>query len=194
MTKCAIAILERFAQDEFLPYWAEFWPACRLLAELVDGWPTVPDGAAPPTVLEIGCGLGLASLVARSRGYSVIASDYDDDALAFVEASSERNAIPTPVLRWLDWREHYQDLQPQRIIAAEVLYERRNLPAIARFLRYHLAPGGVAWIVDGNRQTADAFPDACTAEGLRVAAHRLRGAASDCSDVNGRVFEVRPTA
>jgi len=55
---------EAFANDEFLPYWAELWPAARALA-----------AALPPVaglrVVELGCGLGLPSLVAAAGGAEV---------------------------------------------------------------------------------------------------------------------------
>src|SRR6476619_5660622 len=47
---------EAFADDEFLPYWAELWPAARALAE------ALPD-VSGLQVVELGCGLGLPSLV-----------------------------------------------------------------------------------------------------------------------------------
>jgi 23S rRNA G2069 N7-methylase RlmK/C1962 C5-methylase RlmI len=107
-------------------------------------------------------------LVALIRGYRVVLSDYDDDALAFARESAARNGLPAPETRFIDWRESYADLRPERIVAAEVLYERRNLPAIARFVAEHLAPGGRALFCDNFRSVADGFPEAARAAGLRV--------------------------
>ncbi len=53
-----------FAQDEFLPYWAELWPSGLALARRLAG--RALRGAR---VVELGCGLGLPSLVAaRAQG------------------------------------------------------------------------------------------------------------------------------
>ena len=52
---------EAFAHDEFLPYWAELWPAATALAE------ALPD-VGGCGVVELGCGLGVPSLVAAARG------------------------------------------------------------------------------------------------------------------------------
>src|SRR5581483_942708 len=60
---------EAFATDEFLPYWAELWPAALALA---DALPEV----AGLRVCELGCGLGLPSLVAAARGADVTATDW----------------------------------------------------------------------------------------------------------------------
>ncbi|MBU0638102.1 MAG: methyltransferase, partial [Planctomycetes bacterium] len=104
------AVAQRFEQDEYMPYWADLWPAATLLAEEVATWEPVADGTEAPTVLELGCGLGLVGLVAAARGYRVTVSDYDEDALAFVLESARRNGIAAPSTRLLDWRERYADL------------------------------------------------------------------------------------
>jgi SAM-dependent methyltransferase len=186
-------VQERFYRDneEFMPYWAEFWPASLVLAEAVAVWPPV-DRDPRPTVLELGCGLGLISLIAASRGYAVIASDYDDDALAFVRANAELNGVTGVATRYVDWREHYPDLQLDRIIAAEVTYERRNLAPLAAFIRGHLKPGGEALLVDRNRQVADGFPDVGRRAGLEVAVETATVAAGSDEPIAARFFLARP--
>lgn len=184
-------VVRRFAEDEFLPYWAEFWPACLLLADAVAGWPVVAPAASRPLVLELGCGLGLAGLVAAQRGYRVIASDYEDDALAFVIETARRNGIPAPQTRFIDWRARYDDLRPQRIIAAEVLYETRSLRPIAEFIAQHLAPQGFALISDANRGTADTFDSIARACGLSVEVAPAQYAPGYAGrPVTGRLFRL----
>jgi len=183
-------VQRRFEVDEYMPYWAEFWPASLLLADLVDAWPAAPS--PPPKVLEIGCGLGLVALIAAGKGYDVIASDYDDDALAFVELSAAENGISPPALRFVDWRRSYPELRLDRVVAAEILFEVRNLVPVARFLAAHLNPGGTALIVDGNRRTADGFPTVAASAGLHVEQTPLERAGLAASDppIRGRLFRV----
>lgn len=184
-------VVTRFTQDEYMPYWAEFWPASLLLADEVAAWPAV-GGPQAPRVLELGCGLGLVALIASSLGYRVIASDYDEDALAFVRESARRNQIMPPETRFVDWREDYPDLSLDFIVAAEVLYERRNIEPIAQFIAQRLAPGGKALLIDGDRQVADAFREAVPRAGLRLTETARRRAALTPSDkpIVGRLFEV----
>ncbi len=183
---------QRFREDEYLPYWAEFWPACLVLADRVAGWPPLRDSDRPPVVLELGCGLGLLSLIAAARGYRVIASDYDEDALAFVQLSARCNGLPAPECRRIDWRQPQPGLRADRILAAEVLYETRWLEPIARFIAAHLAPDGVAEIVDRNRNVADAFPDVARAAGLRIETEPVRRQPDDhCPEpIEARIFRL----
>jgi SAM-dependent methyltransferase len=184
-------VVQRFERDEYLPYWAEFWPACLLLADAVADWPAITSHASP-IVLELGCGLGLASLVAVHRGYRVIASDYEQDALTFVTHSAELSNLRPPETRCIDWRSPVPNLCADRIIAAEVLYEPRNLEPMARFIAAHLASDGFALVCDGNRSTADDFPPLARAAGLVVDQRSVeRTAREDAPPVRGRLFTVR---
>src|SRR5579862_7146685 len=58
------AVQAAFAADEYLPYWADLWPAARMLAKAVLHEPWTPGTEA----LEVGCGLGLPGIVALAQG------------------------------------------------------------------------------------------------------------------------------
>jgi ETFB lysine methyltransferase len=76
-----------FAHDERLPYWADLWPSSTVLAEHA-----LTQAGAGRTLLELGCGLGLATIGAMRAGFTVTASDYYDDALALTAMRSRRSA------------------------------------------------------------------------------------------------------
>jgi predicted nicotinamide N-methyase len=114
---------EEFAHDEFLPYWAELWPASLALAE------ALPDMSGL-RVVELGCGLGLPSLVAAARG-------------AEVTVRAERR----------DWREPWAE-QFDLALAADVLYEHRNVEPVLARLR-ELAPEALVGLA--GRPYEDAF-------------------------------------
>ena len=119
-----------FEQDEFLPYWAELWPASLALAG------ALPD-VAGLRVVELGCGLGVPSLVAAARGAEVTATDWAVDAIHLLQENAARNelALRVEVRDWRDpWSERF-DL----VLAADVLYERRNIEPLLERLR-ELAP------------------------------------------------------
>ena len=114
-----------FADDEFMPYWAQLWPSASVLASVL---PYRLDGLR---VVELGCGLGVPSLVAASRGGDVVATDWAADAIALLETNAERNGLAVTALR-ADWRafEGAFDL----VLASDVLYEARNVDPLLELL------------------------------------------------------------
>jgi SAM-dependent methyltransferase len=182
-------VVERFEDDEYLPYWAQIWPASLLLADAVATWGGGHNGR--PGVLEIGCGLGLVSLVLSHLGYRVVASDYDEDALAFVVENARRNGLPIPQTRRLDWRGTYAGVLFERIVAADVLYETRQLRPVAEFVHAHLKPGGLALVADPNRTTADDFGTVARHCGLNVRTTAVeRTSATGDRPIRGRLFHL----
>ena len=143
---------EAFADDEFLPYWAELWPAATALAS------ALPD-VAGLRVVELGCGLGVPSLVAAAREADVTATDWASEAVELLRANAERNgvALRCEVRDWRDaWAERF-DLA----LAADVLYERRNVAPLA--VRLHeLAPRALVGLA--GRPYEDAFLRAVSGE------------------------------
>lgn len=187
------AVIERFERDEYMPYWAMLWPAAVMLADIVATWEAVPQAAREesPTVLELGCGLGLVGMVAAARGYRVTVSDVDTDALAFAAENVRRNGLPKVTTREIDWRTGRLDLRVNRILAADVLYEERNLKPVAEFVRLHLARDGFALVCDPNRRTAETFAQVVQASGLKVATTRItHREAGRANPIGGRVFRL----
>jgi predicted nicotinamide N-methyase len=148
-----------FERDERLPYWADLWPSAKRLARLCLDEPARVVGGGG-TVLELGCGVGLVSLALLARGARPIATDYEEDALRFARWNAERNGLGPLEARPLDWREPPSDLRVDRVVGADVLYEKRNALAIASLLARVLAPSGEALLADPRRPWRGAFIDA----------------------------------
>jgi predicted nicotinamide N-methyase len=141
--------------DERLPYWADLWPAALALAAAID------DGSLGPlagrSTLELGAGLSLASLAAaRAGARPCTATDWYEEALEYAAASAVRNGL-TLETRPLDWRAIPPGLRADVVLAADVLYERRNAAAVARALEALVAPSGEAWIADQGRSFVPDF-------------------------------------
>src|SRR5215217_4396357 len=121
---------DAFADDEFLPYWAELWPAGLALARAL---PSRLDGVR---VVELGCGLGVPALVAAARSADVTATDWASEAIDLLRVNAARNG-PAVGARVVDWRDLDGDFD--LALAADVLYEHRNVdPLLAALQR--LAP------------------------------------------------------
>src|SRR5689334_9914949 len=88
---------EAFEQEEFLPYWAELWPSSVALARAVGA--RALRGAR---TLELGCGLGLASIAAARAGGRVLATDWSPDAIRFTNDNAARNGVELET-ELVDW-------------------------------------------------------------------------------------------
>jgi len=155
---------EAFAADERIPYWANVWESAIVLAEEI----AVMDGGAR-RFLELGCGLGLPSIVAVRRGFEATASDYEEDALEGVRYNAPRNEASGLAVRLLDWRRPPDDLGLfDLVVAADVLYEKHHALALTGMIARTLADGGVALVADPGRARAVEFEPACQAAGLAV--------------------------
>lgn len=189
------AVLDWNRRDDYMPYWAYLWPGAYLLAEAVaaEAWALPAEGSPRPRALEIGCGLGLAGLVAIARGLDVEFTDYDPTPLEFVVWSARENGFDPAryAVQLLDWRDLPNRHYPI-ILGADVIYEPRLVPLVVNLLAAMLAPDGLALIASPYRVAAERFPSAAAAAGLECQAHPATApaAAADGRLIQGTVYRV----
>ena len=166
----ALIDLRAFEADERIPYWADVWESAIVLAEEL----AVVDGRGQ-TLLELGCGLGLPSLIAARAGFTVTATDYEEPALEGVQFNAQKNGIQFLTTRVLDWRAIPADVKAfDRVVAADVLYEEHHSTALASVIARTLAHNGVAFVADPCRAKAASFEEACRKVGLDVCKKKAR--------------------
>lgn len=181
-----------FAMDERLPYWAEVWPSSIELARYC----LEESSLNGKTVLELGCGLGLAGLAAARAGAHVLFTDYEVDALLFARRNALKNlgthgSLSRAAFRVLDWRSRDTSELVDLILGADIVYERRNFIPILQFVRRTLKADGRAIFTDPDRSTAMAFFALAEQQGLHVSidARRLKEGRTDSTILLG---ELRP--
>jgi predicted nicotinamide N-methyase len=173
-------LAEKDPSDDRLPFWAELWPSGVALARALG-----TRRLAGRRVLELGCGLGLVAVTAALAGARVLAVDRSPEATAFAAANAAHNGVtlqvavcafeePGPLLAGAPW-----DL----VLAADVLYEPRNVPVLLGLLPRLVDDGGEVWLADPGRQMLDPFLAGLAEAGWRcqrlggdpatVAVHRL---------------------
>lgn len=143
-----IDALTELDADEKLPYWAELWPSSVGLA-----W-ALAEGAIPVRgldVTELGCGVALGALAAaRAGARRVLATDWYPECLDFARASAAENDL-TLQTQSVDWRAPPPEAAADVVLAADVLYERRNAQAVATAFEALVRPGGRAVLADPGR-------------------------------------------
>lgn len=147
------------------PLFGLLWPSSIQLAVRLATRPVCQD----ERILEIGCGLALASLVGHRRGARITASDRHPLTASFLEHNLQLNRLPALKYRHGQWG--VADLQPavlelgvevlsaryDLIIGSDLLYERDIPEALADFIDDHALPSAEVWIVDPNRGHRPAF-------------------------------------
>ena len=158
------------------PYWEVLWRSGVALARELEQEPL-----RGLRVVELGCGLGVPSLVAAGAGASVLATDAAPEALELVRRNADANGVRVDTAT-ADWAA--LDVLVARgpfdlALAADVLYERGAVAQLLSVLP-RLAP--VAWLADPGRPAAEAFLEQARRRGWLVETrergvvqlHRLR--------------------
>jgi predicted nicotinamide N-methyase len=137
------------------------WPAGIILAELVSQL-----SFSSKKVLEIGCGLALASLVLHRRGVDVTASDYNTFAGELLRENAKLNNLEAPKFKTLSWQQNYSGDPYDVIIGSDVLYEPGCEKEVCQFLMAALGPHGAAIFVDPGRAHVRKFETTMQAAGF----------------------------
>jgi predicted nicotinamide N-methyase len=146
---------DEFNLDERLPYWAELWPSAAALSRFLLENPGLLENR---NVLELGCGLGLTSMIAhRQRPLHLICTDYENAALELTRKNFELNNLEPPELKLMDWRSPDFDNEFEIILASDILYEKRFFEPIFSLFEKLLARDGLIILAEPNRSIAREF-------------------------------------
>jgi predicted nicotinamide N-methyase len=178
----ALLTEEGFEKEEFLPYWAELWSSGVALAHDI-----AVRALHGERVVELGCGLGLPSIAAALAGGRVLATDWSPDAVRATAANAALNevTVETAQVAWAAPDELVERAPWRYVIAADVLYEPRNVELLLDLLPRLVDKKSRVLIADPGRNPAEEFIARATAgrwhvrttrsaRHPRVRMHRLR--------------------
>ena len=180
-----------YAADEYVPYWAQLWPAARMLAKVVvrEKWETYPQ---PVRVLEVGCGLGLAGTACLARGLDVTFTDVDETALTFAERNARLNGFAAGFrTKPLDFRAPEGVGRFPVVIGSDLMYEERLVDPLVGLLEAVLAPGGVCLIADPDRLAARVFRWKLEEAGYAVTPELIRAGEPGGERTKGTLYRIR---
>jgi predicted nicotinamide N-methyase len=138
------------------PLFGLIWPAGIALAEQMSRWPAADLHGK--RILEVGCGIGLSSLVLKRRSADITASDHHPLAGEFLRHNAELNHLPAIAFRNAAWAGPNPDLgRFDLIIGSDLLYERDNPALLAGFLACHANPAAQVVVSDPGRAHCGQF-------------------------------------
>ncbi|RJX27517.1 MAG: histidine kinase [Desulfurivibrio sp.] len=129
------------------PLFGVVWASGEVLAHLM-----LDFEVAGKRILEVGCGIALASLVLNHRQADITATDYHPEAGPFLLENIRLNkgrAIPFVRTGWADEDCGLGDFD--LIIGSDLLYERGQVELLAGFINQYARPHCEVIIVDPGR-------------------------------------------
>ena len=155
-------LLDAAADDpeQHLPYWATLWPSGIALADVISSRGMLLAGIP---VVELGCGAGVTATAALAAGARLLATDYASESLLLCRLNTLANTGCDPCTLRLNWRQpssalfHFASPPFPVVLAADVLYETRDVAPLLDLLARLLAPSGTLWLAEPGRPTARLF-------------------------------------
>ena len=165
----------------------QVWPAVRLLAQAMFRF-----DIAGKRIMELGCGIGLASLVLQRRGADVVATDAHPLAEVFLAYNAALNDLSALHYRQLRWNQPLPTLgRFDVIIASDVLYERDHAELIAGVVERHALPLAEVLVTDPGRGNSARFSRLLAAQGFEVDVERCPMDDADAPPHRGRMLHYR---
>jgi predicted nicotinamide N-methyase len=143
------------------PLFGLVWPAGLALAHEMSRM-----AVAGRTILEVGCGLGLGSLVLQRRGANITATDHHPLAEEFLRFNAALNGLPPITYHRAPWAGRNPDLgRFDLVIGSDLLYERGHPAELSAFLARHTESASQVIMVDPGRSRCGQFNTEMIGEG-----------------------------
>lgn len=117
-------------------------------------------------ILEVGCGIGLASLVLNHRSADITATDYHPEVEQFLIENTKLNrgeAIPFVRTGWADEKTNLGKFD--LIIGSDLLYDTDHAAMLSNFIDQHAKHQCEVIVVDPGRKQRGSFSTAMEALG-----------------------------
>ncbi len=170
------------------PLFGVVWPAGEILARLMTSY-----DIDSKRILEMGCGIGLASLVLNERLADVSATDVHPCAGDFLQYNSQLNSgrhIPFFRTAWEDSRIEAIGIF-DLLIGSDLLYEQVHPKALSLFIKKYSNPRSEILLVEGGRGYGNNFRYRMQSMGFLVSEIEGFSRSFDKGDFKGKILRFR---
>lgn len=133
--------------DSAWPLFGVLWPSSLVLANHM-----LDYDITNKRILEVGCGIGLSSIVLNQRHADITATDYHPKVEVFLDRNTLLNNNKAIHFERADWADESSTLGHfDLIIGSDLLYEDQQVSLLARFIDRHANPDCKVILVDPGR-------------------------------------------
>jgi predicted nicotinamide N-methyase len=162
------AVLDHCAEiypndTDMIPYYADLWPSAEALGQhLVENFTTLSDCR----IIELGCGLGLPSIICAKLGAEVIASDFHPYNRRGFERNAAENGVPQITYTQMDWEFPAYHKKFDMVIGSDLLYEPKQIATLTNCVDYIIKDNGIFILADPGRDHIQTAVDRLTPKGF----------------------------
>lgn len=150
------------------PLFGIVWPSGQVLAHHM-----VVQPLKGKRILEVGCGIGLSSLLLNAMDLDITATDYHPEAEAFLDVNSMLNNDTTIPFVRTGWGDKETSLGKfDVIIGSDLLYEVEHIELLSDFINQHAHPECQVIVVDPGRGNHAKFSKKMVALGYSHTQHK----------------------
>jgi len=135
------------------PLFGVIWESGRVLADLMSS-----IDFKNKRILEIGCGIGLSSLLLNHRHADITATDYHPDVHALLKSNTKLNKDKNIPFERTNWEKMSSKLGKfDLIIGSDLLYEQNHADLLSKFIDIHAKLDCEIIIIDPGRPYRSLF-------------------------------------
>ena len=136
------------------PYWAQIWPSAKAMLQFLQ---EDPSWIRDKTVVELGAGIALPSLMMAEHMKHLVVSDHDDDAVMLMEKNIAQLQCDNALARNIDWNAFPNDLQMEVLMLCDVNYAPDQFDGLMQLIQTQLEMGTLILLATPQRITASTF-------------------------------------
>jgi predicted nicotinamide N-methyase len=166
------------------PLFGVLWESGKVLADSVKDM-----DVTGLRILEVGCGIGLASLLLNLRQADITASDHHPRANEFLLHNAKlNNSQPIPFFRSNWSADASANGRFDLIIGSDLLYEPNHAELLSAFIDQHAQPVAKVIIVDPRRGNGPSFCKRMLGNGFEREQRELEGLGGGDQAFRGKVY------
>jgi len=136
------------------PYWAKVWPSAIALVKVIQKHPSL---IRDKTVLELGAGIGLPSLLMASEAKTIQVSDYDSEAVELLRKNIAYLQLQNVQALQIDWNDLPENINPEVIILSDVNYDPTQFETLTKLIEKFIHQGCTIILSTPQRIMASPF-------------------------------------